>query len=147
MPYQQRQFNLDNAPAARSQDPQLQHSSQGLGVRHGPARRSFSSMPMPNMVQSPSPYQHFNVTFPENQRSMTMPAMQNQSTISSADIDMQMSPQLVSAQGQYAYSSAFLPQSTDNAQWYPLPNSQQAFAQHYLPSQRDPTPHYQDHLS
>lgn len=136
--YQQQQFSVANASALPPQDPQLQHSNQDIGSLRG-APPSFGSMPTPDMSQSPSTYQQYGNTFPKMQRTMTIPAVQSQLSRDRANMGIQVSPQVGAghAHGQYAYNQVFPSQFTHGAHWYAPPNAQQAFAPHYLPSQRD----------
>ncbi|KAK5313829.1 hypothetical protein LTR64_002815 [Lithohypha guttulata] len=135
--YQQQQFSVANASALPPQDPQLQHSNQDIGSLRGAAPPSFGSMPTSDTGQSPSTYQQYGNTFPKMQRTITIPAVQSQSSRDRVAMGMRSSPQIGAgqAQGQYAYDQMFPPQFTHGAPWYTPRNAQQAFGPHHLPSQ------------
>lgn len=138
--YQQQQYNTANAAAPQSQpqNPQLQYSNQAVEPQHEVLRQDFSNLPAPNMAQSPSTYHHISTTYPQLQRSMTTPSLQNQSSGSSAGTNIHIGTHSGTGQEQYTYNPAFPTQPTQQSQWYPPANNQQAFGPHYLPSQRDP---------
>lgn len=138
--YQQQPFSLATTSAAQGQDPQMAYSSQGLGdARHQAQRQSFSGLSNSDMSTSPNAYRHHSATFPEIERSMTMPMAYSHSN-PNTDVHMQTSPSIGSGILQYPFNGSIPPQVTNNhpaSPWFSHSSPPQAFTSPYLPSHVD----------
>lgn len=140
MAYQQQQFSLTTTSGAHGQDPQIAYSNQGLGdARHQTQRQSFSGLSNGDMSTSPNAYRHHSATFPDIERSMTMPIVYSHSG-PHADVNMHGSPSLGTGMGQYPFNGSVPPQVASNhsgSSWFSHSSPPQAFASPYLPSHVD----------
>lgn len=136
MEYQQQQYGMAVTSGSFAQEPQMAYHNGFHEPRHTTGRQSLSGLSSPGMGNSPNSYRHYNTTFPEIERSMTIPTgIVNHNGINDV---AHTSPHLVAGHGQFVYDQPFAHNMTTHPQpWFSPTNSHSAFSQHYLPTQQE----------
>lgn len=136
MNYQQQQYNLATTSGPFTQEPHVAFHNAFGETRHSIGRQSFSGI-LGSTVNQSNSYRHYNhTTFPEIERSMTIPvSMYNHSGINEV---LHSSPPMIAGPGQFVYDQTFAHQIPDNQQpWFSSASPQSGFSPHYLPTQQD----------
>lgn len=131
MDYQQ-QYAIAVTSGAFTQEPHLAYHNGFHDARNTVGRQSFSGVPNSGIDHSPNSYRCYNGTFPEIERSITMPVnMFNHAT-------MHSTPQLVAGPGQVVYDQGYPQQIAHHTQaWFSPPRQHSTFTPQYLQTHQE----------
>lgn len=126
MDYHQ-QYGIAVTSGSFDQEPNLAYHNGFNNTRHNMERQSFSGITTSGIDHSPNSYRYYSGTFPEIERSITMPV----NMFSSAAVHA--TPPLMAGPGQALYDQTFHQEMANHPQaWFSPPSQHSSFPSQYL---------------